>query len=77
MWYYSPDTTLSREKGSFAIKEGGEDMPKIIAIEIAKEKATMLMMTEGCDTAKEVAEKIERYYEVVARYAQEIDADKN
>lgn len=53
--------------------KGGEEMPKVIAIEIAEKKATMKLMTQGCETVKEVDKKIDDYFDTVAQYAKELD----
>ena len=48
-------------------------MPKAIAIDIAEKKATMKMLTKGCETVAEVEAKIDEYFDIVIEYANELD----
>ncbi|MCL2049252.1 MAG: hypothetical protein FWG87_11060 [Defluviitaleaceae bacterium] len=47
-------------------------MSDILAIAIAEKKATMKLMTQGCQTVEDVERKIDEYFDTVAKYAKEL-----
>ena len=45
----------------------------ILAIAIAEKKATMKLITQGCQTVEDVEKKIDEYFDTVAKYAKELE----
>ena len=44
-----------------------------LQIQVAKEKATMLSLTKGCNSVEEVKERIEEFYADVLEFATELE----
>jgi len=51
-------------------------MPKIISIEVAKEKAIAKSFTQNAKTVEEVDERIDNFFKTVIELARELEKDE-